>query len=357
MKVFHIFPNSVFCNDYIEKINLLFTNQEHHFYIYGHGNFSNDKKYNNITIRTHIEKKLELYKFIIFNFIKADKIILHSLFLDNDLMILITVLQRIVGKKYCWWIWGGDLYNSYWEALNLNKLSIEYIKGEFIRKILIKELHHISATNIEDYRLTKKWYNTKAKYNYSFYPIKLYKLPNVNVDRKCINILIGNSATKENRHIDALNILSFLKNNENVRIYCPLSYPEDARSYIYTVKKYGTKLFGDRFIAITNFLPYDKYMDLLNSIDIAIFNNNRQQAGGNIASLIYMGKKVYINSLNPFYNYWKRKKAKVFKFNKLNQNEFTQLLDELSKEKNSEIVADALSDSNFRDSCGKIFRK
>ena len=41
-------------------------------------------------------------------------------------------------------------------------------------------------------------------------------------------------------------------------------------------------------------LPLSDYLKILGKIDIAIFNHERQQAVGNITSLLGLGKKVYI---------------------------------------------------------------
>ena len=42
-------------------------------------------------------------------------------------------------------------------------------------------------------------------------------------------------------------------------------------------------------------MPYSSYISFLGSIDIGIFNNNRQQGMGNITNLLYLGKKVYLS--------------------------------------------------------------
>ena len=42
-------------------------------------------------------------------------------------------------------------------------------------------------------------------------------------EKQIINILIGNSATETNNHIEVLDLLSKFK-NEDIKIYVPLSY-------------------------------------------------------------------------------------------------------------------------------------
>jgi len=41
-------------------------------------------------------------------------------------------------------------------------------------------------------------------------------------------------------------------------------------------------------------MPFDQYLNFLNIVDIAIFNHKRQQAMGNIITLLGIGKTVYV---------------------------------------------------------------
>jgi len=55
-------------------------------------------------------------------------------------------------------------------------------------------------------------------------------------------------------------------------------------------------MFGDKFILLLNFMPFEKYIELLGQIDIAVFAHKRQQAMGNTITLLGLGKKVYMRS-------------------------------------------------------------
>ena len=54
-------------------------------------------------------------------------------------------------------------------------------------------------------------------------------------------------------------------------------------------------------------MHFKDYIDLLSSIDIAVFSHDRQQAMGNIITLLSLGKKVYlkpkISSTQMFQDY------------------------------------------------------
>ena len=79
---------------------------------------------------------------------------------------------------------------------------------------------------------------------------------------------------------------------DNIEVYVPLSYGDD--SYRDGVIEAGKRLFGSSFHAITDYLPRDEYLDFLASIDVAIFNHDRQQGLGNIFQLLATGSKLYL---------------------------------------------------------------
>lgn len=123
-------------------------------------------------------------------------------------------------------------------------------------------------------------------------------------DKGCDNaqhILVGNSATPENNHIDMfINLI----NNYDIKdryIYCPLSYGD--LEYSKVVINMGNKLFGDRFKPLCNFLDKDEYFKILKSCGFIFMNQLRQQAVGNILSLLCNGSKLFLNKKNPLYSH------------------------------------------------------
>jgi dTDP-N-acetylfucosamine:lipid II N-acetylfucosaminyltransferase len=115
-----------------------------------------------------------------------------------------------------------------------------------------------------------------------------------------LKILVGNSSTEANNHLDCFDWLSNLE-LANVEIICPLSYGD--ATYRDKIICEGEKYFGKNFKPVVNFLDKTKYIELLNEVDLAVFFHNRSQAFGNIISLITLGKKVFLKSRNPFYKY------------------------------------------------------
>ncbi|MET4161017.1 dTDP-N-acetylfucosamine:lipid II N-acetylfucosaminyltransferase [Marinobacterium sp. MBR-111] len=224
----------------------------------------------------------------------SEKVILHGLF--NPRIVLILFLMPWLLKKCYWAIWGGDLY-----IYKLGERNLKWKVKEFFRRSVIKKIGHL-VTYIEgDVELARKWYGARGEYHECLgYLSNLYSPHNVCVEKNShINILIGNSADPNNNHIEAFEMLLPFK-EEGVKIYLPLSYGD--KKYAQKVIKMGYDWFGDKFKPLTEFMPFDEYLSLLCSIDIAIFNHRRQQAMGNTITLLGLGKTVYIR---PEVSQWK----------------------------------------------------
>lgn len=158
--------------------------------------------------------------------------------------------------------------------------------------------------------LARKWYGAKGEYHeclmYLSNTYKALDVPNTQSDK--INIQIGNSADPSNNHIEILDKLLLFK-DKNIRIYAPLSYGDKAHAKKVISK--GKELFGDKFIALTGFIPFEEYLQFLGSIDIAIFNHKRQQAMGNTITLLGLGKTVFIRSDTTQWQLFKDKNIEV----------------------------------------------
>jgi hypothetical protein len=129
------------------------------------------------------------------------------------------------------------------------------------------------------------------------------------------NVLLGNSASPFNNHFEAFALLKTIEIPVHSSVIVPLSYGNN--QYREKVIEYGSKLFGKRFVPITDFMPFKDYMRLVSTCSTVIMNHNRQQAGGNIASALYMGAKVFLNSSNHFYEHYTNYGATLFDIEQL----------------------------------------
>lgn len=123
--------------------------------------------------------------------------------------------------------------------------------------------------------------------------------------QRLYRIMVGNNAHSFNRHKEILDLLDKF-NDENIRIVIPVNYGEDTLAgpdYVKKLDKYANMLFDKKVGLMTKFLQLNEYHAFLASVDVGIFNANRQNALGNIIKLLYMGKKVYLNKKdNPIFD-------------------------------------------------------
>lgn len=350
-RILHIIPYEKFTADYVNEICRLFDYSRHVFYVYGVKTEAD--------IRSDFDKKATIIfesKFTFrgaFRLVKmcreSRKVIIHSLFLPPLYLIAISLFIKKFGDKTFWDIWGADLYDTY----ESRKKNFAHRAREVFRKRFIKNIAAVGDIP-GDYDYLKERYKTNATFYLASY---IYDFPALEEKERCgktCNILLGNSANPSCCYPDALEKLSVFK-EEDIKIFCILSYPKNEKRYIASVIEKGKDIFGEKFIPITEFMPYEEYMQLLNKIDIAVFNNNRQQALGNIAGLLFYGKRVYLNKQNACYDHFNRIGAKLFLLNDLKREDIriTEYIE--LKERNQKVIEDFFSDEEFYKRWNVIF--
>ncbi len=309
MKYLHIMKNEKFIAPFISFIQEHFDINEHHFIILG--GISQEKhpikKHDSITILpSKLTKKYNYFSLkhtLTPYFDNADKVIIHS-FLIRQIIDFLFYNSKYTQKSY-WIIWGGDLYDYEDKKDKLSKKFFFYKK-----KKVVSNLKGLITYVQGDYERAQKWFGAQgAYYPCLIYPSNLYKeiaLPS-KTDSRCF-IQVGNSASSSNKHKEILEKLIAYK-DENIKIFAPLSYGGRHGDKISAM---GKKYFADKFEGLQEFLDFDTYMQLLCNTDIAIFNHKRQQAMGNIISLLGFGKKVYIRSDIATHELFESLHVKVF---------------------------------------------
>lgn len=136
------------------------------------------------------------------------------------------------------------------------------------------------------------------------------------------NILIGNSSTYTNNHLDVFEMLSSLQLNTQ-KILCPLSYGD--QQYREDIIEAGLNQFGDNFSPITDFIGIEDYVQLLSSCSSVIMGHLRQQALGNIVIMLYLGAKVFLDTRSPVYRFFKKNNAVIYSHEEI-KSKFTGCL-------------------------------
>jgi len=270
-------------------------------------------------------------------FYKADKIIVHSL--ASPYILLLLILFPKLGEKIYWVIWGKDLY--FYHMINKPRFYHKFY--EWMRKKAIRRIKNVISIFEEDYKLAEKWYGINANHieAVSLYPyaLDLEIFSNFNhfseqadaQKRKDKNyiIILGNSASKTNNHIDAL--YKMKKCNKKIeKIICPLSYG-GSKKYVNEVIAYGKKLYGKKFFPITEFMDKSDYFSLLQTVDIGVYNYSRQEGLGNIWSLMLGGKTIYMQTHTSTTSFFSRNNITVFDIKNLESGRIELLSDSAAK--------------------------
>ena len=159
--------------------------------------------------------------------------------------------------------------------------------------------------------------NEAMRFHFAYYPLE-YIIKDDNPEITGFDILLGNSASCSNNHIEAINILSGLDNIDG-KIYCPLSYGD--MEYADKIIEYGKKKLGNTFEPIEKLLPLEEYNQILSKCNIVVMNHYRGQASGNILSALYRGSKVFMNPKSTIYRYLKNKGVYVYNIYNINRND------------------------------------
>ncbi|MBY8275700.1 TDP-N-acetylfucosamine:lipid II N-acetylfucosaminyltransferase [Vibrio fluvialis] len=223
--------------------------------------------------------------------LKSDRIIMHGMF-DIGL-VFIFLLLPFNYNKIVWAIWGGDLYDLFKVKKSIKEKIFDKLKISLISKI-----GYVTTTIPGDYDLLIGNFRTKAIYVENImYPSHFYREVKgkysdfIKEEKVCVQI--GNSSDPRNNHLDVLERISDSV-KRNISITLPMSYGD--KQYSSKVEKYLKDKDDFDFFILKKYLTYDEYNNYLSSVDVAVFNHDRQQAVGNIIALLSLGKKVYIRS-------------------------------------------------------------
>lgn len=291
-----------------------------------------------------------------FNYIKCEnvEVLPLSVFLETCLEFDIVILhdfnsipKKIIPQipskcKVIWYGWGYDIYTGYPPIVNImlyNNETKTFIKKESykakIKKHIIKtkevfynwlykekslaRIDYFSGVFPYEYDLVKKSHKCfKAKQLDFYYGDVNFFIKNKYdriIERKKMNVIVGNSADISNNHHDALTYLAKMKLPDGARIIIPLSYSGYPR-YVNWISDYANKLFPNQVETLQQFLPFNQYHNLISKCRIAIFFHERQQASDNIFMQIMYGAKVYMSETSLAFHYLKSLGLSVFSLQK-----------------------------------------
>ncbi len=282
--------------------------------------------------------------------LQPDLLLLHSI----SFKFAKVALEIKSNLKIGWFPWGYDIYSlpkirlTLYGKKTLNYLNDQnpffYIKNkiieycfdylpdsilkkmnlEYFRETLL--LHHKITYFIsyieEDFHLFSKYYPNAMKFIFSpFLTLNQY-LGNIEQPELYINtgnILIGNSASLESNYFDVIEDLKVNK-SKFYKAFFVLNYGETFKNFKKDIQIEINKELSEKADCITEFMDLKTYVEFLKSCNTAVFLHYRQQAMGNIITLIYLGARVYLSKHNPILHFFNSKGIKINIF----ENEFEE---------------------------------
>jgi dTDP-N-acetylfucosamine:lipid II N-acetylfucosaminyltransferase len=346
IKNLHIVYPEKFFDEYVKFVNKNFDPKNHLFlYLKTNGkepvseNVSKLKFY-----RWGIFFYWELYTY----FKSSERIILHSL-LKNKVIYFLFLFPKFK-RKCCWYLWGGDLYNKLDDfSKPWHNWFYEYVFKKVASGIGMVVTHIAGDVDIARSQLGFSGTHINCFLYPSNYFHELTPLgEHSDKSNKKLVVMVGNSAHISNDHIPALEKLEAVKHQ--ISIICPLSYGN--KKYGAKVKAKGQAIFKDDFQPLEGFLPLLEYLQILSKVDVAIFNNWRQQGVGNIINLVGLGKTVYLRSDTTTWNMLKQIGVVVFDFCEFNR---LQLLSHEERQSNIRIIKETFNEETLKAQSAEVF--
>jgi hypothetical protein len=196
----------------------------------------------------------------------------------------------------------NEIEKRFWERYYQYQSNIDLIKKiEFFSPVL--KIEHEILSKLLPSQLPKY-----VAWNYGMTAEIIDRGLRINDDAD--GILIGNSASFNNNHIDIINGLNYSELGER-KILIPLNYGGPSFYVENLVNNIGEVNYS-HFELLVDYLAYEDYVEKLRACSHVIMNHKRQQGGGNIVLALLMGAKVFIEPDNLFYTHYKSHGVHVF---------------------------------------------
>ncbi|WKD22018.1 TDP-N-acetylfucosamine:lipid II N-acetylfucosaminyltransferase [Pseudoalteromonas sp. KG3] len=314
-KILHVCTDQKFIDFAITNFNTI-DNVQNDFFVIA----KNELKYvknENVTVESRWSF---LVKLLLGKFKNHDAVIFHSL--GNQFKLFIKFLPKKL--KICWIGFGFDYYD-YSKLIKgyAEKKGVKYVIEKYILNSSYQRINYFCPVLESEFEEASTRLRLNAQYldwNYGSSDKIVDKLKNDYVDGD--SILLGNSASETNNHLEIIDEL--VKLNETREIIVPLSYGNSNYAEMIIAKLKSTSL---NYTVLRDFLTQEEYFSILKRCAFVIMNHKRQQAAGNILIMLSLGAKVILDKENPLHSYFKQFGFKIFEKTELKSNLFSALLE------------------------------
>jgi dTDP-N-acetylfucosamine:lipid II N-acetylfucosaminyltransferase len=220
--------------------------------------------------------------------------------------------------KLNWMVWGGDLYNlpfvdqDFYEPqtrayrrVHPSRENFLYLLKLYLTNLPFRRQAYAKVACLYTWMHSEFKFamqnikGLEAKYEFFFYENQV-PYQNLDVVRRTatkndrLRIVVGNSATPTNNHIDAIERIS--ASGLQADLIIPVGYGEP--NYVEFLKK-NTDFYTNGSIEfVERFMDFNDYVQLLSNADALVMNHIRPQGYGNIFMMMYLGKPVFLNAKN-----------------------------------------------------------
>lgn len=359
IKILHIFQDEKF----FESTSLFFDRLGGVSNIYPYYSTSRDYKFNYIKSvdKLTIVYDLNEYKAILrdssFDFVYIHG--LSPLFYDY-------VLEIPEGVKVIWWSWGYDIYYS-WKTcrplleVDMYKPLTKRLKGktkinlrELVKSLVYTVLRPVTQIKLKKVISRIDYFTPVISVEYDllknknpFFRARPFmltmgpgngKVAPFSFREKAGNIIIGNSLSYTNNHLDIFKAISHCKRSPDQKYIVPVSYGNE---FDLSILKENFK--EDNVQWLESFVTLDEYKKMYGTVSHAIFGMIRQQAMGNIYECLNNGIKVYLYKDSVIYRFLIDAGFTVFCLDDISEEDFLTPLDEESARRNHQLLAERIS--------------
>lgn len=165
-----------------------------------------------------------------------------------------------------------------------------------------KSIDYFSPVLFSEFSLVSEKFNCEMNYvdwNYCGFVNTLHLLGDLKVNYDSKKVLLGNSCTPTNNHIDAFkDVFNF---GLGYKIVVPLSYGDTNLYKDKIVRLFCESFKSEDLQLLTDFISFDEYVNLLQDCPFVVMNHLRQQGLGNIIISLFVGAYVFLDKANPLY--------------------------------------------------------
>lgn len=205
---------------------------------------------------------------------------------------------------------GYKFASSYFLKTHFSSLVKKKWDNKLTLKFISNKINYIIPVLPNDFKTFTKKYKTNANFYHLFYLNPL--LESKPCFAKGKSLLIGNSATDTNNHLDVFECLNNFSQLKEIVI--PLSY--GSQKYGNYIVDIASKKFGDKVNLLKKFMPYEDYQNIILSCEFLMMGHIRQQAMGNIVQALYSGVKVFLFENSAAYEFLKKNNFIISKITK-----------------------------------------